>query len=132
MGTVISFDKRLQSTKAHQETSVRKKKLLAVRKVFRCTHCISKCEKCGIQISAENRPHIPGFRLPYTFCDSCAEEYVDYIDTLKGNGNNQLYWHNDAWMKIWATWIEHQGAIDSYLKSKEFERLLNELNPNPT
>lgn len=130
MGSIISFDKKLQSSKVAQDDGVRKKKLLAVRKVFRCTHCISRCEKCGIQITAENRPHIPGFRLPYTFCDSCAEEYVDYIDLLKGEGNSGLYWHNEAWMKVWATWIEHQGAIDSYLKSKEFEQLLNELNPN--
>jgi hypothetical protein len=71
-------------------------------------------------------------RVPYSFCDSCSEEYIEYIDTLKGKKDEALYWHNDAWMKVWATWIEHQGAVDSYLKSKEFERLLDELKPNPT
>jgi hypothetical protein len=106
--------------------------LLAVRKIFRCTHCVSKCEKCGVQIRVENRPELPEFRVPYSFCDSCSEEYIEYIETLKGQKNESLYWHNDAWMKVWATWIEHQGAVDSYLKSKEFERLLDELKPNQT
>jgi hypothetical protein len=50
----------------------------------------------------------------------------------QGKERRRLYWHNDAWMKVWSTWIEHQGAVDSYLKSKEFERLLDELKPNQT
>lgn len=57
---------------------------------------------------------------------------MDYIDALRGNGDASLYWHNDAWMKVWGTWIEHQGAVDSYLKSKEFEQLLNELKTDRT
>jgi hypothetical protein len=30
-------------------------------------------------------------------------------------------------MKIWRAWIDYQGAIDQYLKTREFERLLDEL-----
>ena len=132
MGTIISLDTKLKSTQNKQDAIVRKRKLLAVRKIFQCTHCPSKCEKCGVQITADNRPEVPAFRIPYTFCDTCSKEYWNYIEALKGNGDSTLYWHNDAWMNVWATWIEHQGAVDSYLKSKEFERLLDELKPNQT
>ena len=132
MGTIISLDDKLKCTQEKHDAIIRKRKLLAVRKIFRCTHCSSKCEKCGVQITSANRPDVPAFRTPYVFCGSCAEEYLDYIDVLKGKGNSSLYWHNAAWMKVWATWIEHQGAIDSYLKSKEFERLLDELKPKQT
>ena len=132
MGNIISLKAKLKCSLEKQDAIVRKRKLLAVRKIFRCTHCASKCEKCGVQVSTDNQPEIPAYRVPYTFCDSCAEEYVEYIETLKGNGDGALYWHNDAWMKVWATWIEHQGAVDSYLKSKEFEQLLDELKPNQT
>jgi hypothetical protein len=130
MGTIIPLDAKLKSTRDKEDARIRKKKLLAARKMFRCPHCATTCDKCGIRVSAENRPQVPSFRLPYTFCDSCAEEYVDYIDALKGIASSALYWHNEAWMKVWATWIEHRGAVDSYLKSKEFERLLNELKLN--
>ena len=132
MGNIIPLDAKLKTSREKQDAIARKRKLLAVRKIFRCTHCASKCEKCGVQITGDNRPEAPAFRIPYLFCDSCAEEYVEYIETLKGNGDRSQYWHNDAWMKVWATWIEHQGAVDSYLKSKEFERLLEELKPNHT
>ncbi|MFO7714777.1 hypothetical protein [Desulfosarcina sp.] len=132
MGTIISLDKKLKRSLDKQDAIIRKRKLLAVRKIFRCAHCTSKCEKCGVMITVDNRSNLPTFRIPYTFCDSCTEEYVDYIEALKGNEDSSLYWHNDAWMKVWATWIEHQGAVDSYLKSKEFEQLLDELKPNQT
>ncbi len=130
MGTIISLDEKLKISQGKKDASIKKKKLLAVRNNYRCTHCLSKCEKCGVQIIAENRPVLPSYRLPYVFCDSCAEDYIDYIERLKGKKNQVMYWQNDAWMKVWATWIEHRGAMDNYLKSKEFERLLAEMRPN--
>ena len=132
MGNIISLKAKRKYNQEKIDAIARKRKLLAVRKIFRCTHCASKCEKCGVHITADNRPDLPAFRVPYTFCDSCAQEYVEYIETLKGNSDHTMYWHNDAWMKVWATWIEHQGAVDSYLKSKEFEQLLEELKPDQT
>ncbi len=132
MSKIISLNEKLKCTREEQDAIVRKRKLLAVRNIFRCTHCVSKCEKCGVQIGAENRPDGSTFRNPYNFCDSCSEEYIFYIDTLKGKKNEALYWHNDAWIKVWSTWIKHQDAVDSYLKSKAFQRLLDELKPNPS
>ncbi len=131
MNNIIPLDKKRKLSRDKQDAIERKRKLLAVRQVFRCTHCVSKCEKCGIHIDSANRPDETKWRVPYHFCDNCSEEYIDYIKVLQGKKNEALYWHNDSWMKVWATWIEHQGAIDSYLKSKEFERLLEELRFHP-
>jgi hypothetical protein len=127
---VISLDKKLQISKEKKNELVRKRKLLAVKKVFQCTHCAFKCEKCGTQIgtdSVDETADLFKARIPYRFCESCAEEYVEYIERLKGHGDPECFWHNSEWLNLWQKWIEYQGALDRYMKSKEFVSLLNEL-----
>jgi hypothetical protein len=124
---IISLDDRLKMTEREKAFVERKRKILAVRQVFQCTHCASKCERCGTGLGPENRTQTDNPRIPYHFCDSCAEEYMDYIDKLQGKGSPEAYWHNHAWMKAWQAWIEYQGAIDHYMRSKEFHQLIEEL-----
>jgi hypothetical protein len=66
-------------------------------------------------------------RVPYRFCASCSEEYIDYIERLKGGGDSECYWRNDEWLESWRRWIDYQGALDRFIRSKEFSRLLKEL-----
>jgi hypothetical protein len=127
MDNVISLDEKLQRAKQKKAAGDRIRKIEAVRKIFRCTHCANKCEKCGTLIDSENRFEGSSLRVPYAFCSSCAEEYLDYIEQLKGNGNQDHYWHNSAWQHLWQAWIEYQSAVDQYLKTKEFGQLLSEL-----
>ena len=88
------------------------------------------------QMVSDEFPHskLKKHKIPYNFCESCKEEYLDYIDRLRGGGNPEYYWHNENWLDIWQKWIDYQHTIDCYLKSKEFNRLLQELKqpePNP-
>jgi hypothetical protein len=129
MKKIISLDDKLKLAAEQKATMQRKRKIMAVRKIFQCTHCASKCERCGTGIGSDEAAHLQNTRIPYKFCSSCAEEYTDYIAQLQGKGHPQAYWHNHAWLKVWQTWIEYQGATDNYLRSKEFRRLLEELNP---
>ena len=129
MSKIISLDDKLKLSAEQREVLARKRKLMAVRKVFQCTHCTSTCERCGASLGPENQNHKNNPRIPYNFCDSCSEEYMEYIDQLQGKRNADDYWYNHAWLKVWQTWIEYQGAIDQYLRSKEFRRLLDELRP---
>ena len=100
MAEIISLDNKLQISKQKKSELARKRKLIAVKKVFQCTH---------------------------RFCESCAEEYIEYIERLKGRGNPECYWHNAEWLDLWQKWIDYQGALDRYMKSKAFAKLLNEL-----
>ncbi len=71
-------------------------------------------------------------RVPYRFCESCSEEYIDFVERLKGGGDSDRYWHNEAWLGVWKAWIDYQSSIDNYVKSKEFIRLMKELKqPTP-
>ena len=130
MTKIIQLDDKLQHSKEKRAEIIRKRKILAVQKIFQCIHCVFKCEKCGTQIGFEHETAVKisgDPKVPYRFCESCSEEYVDYMDRLQGKGNPEYYWHNEAWLKVWHTWIDYKGVIDGYLKSKEFKKLLEEL-----
>ena len=130
MSNIISFKDKKNLVEQKQTELIRKRKILAVRKVFQCTKCAFKCEKCGTQIDrSSDRPDSQRhkLRVPYNFCEACSDEYLDYIERLKGAGDADCYWHNEAWIDAWKKWIDYQSSVDQYLKSKEFIQLVNEL-----
>ncbi|MEJ5357376.1 MAG: hypothetical protein WHT06_01770 [Desulfobacterales bacterium] len=128
MADIISLDDKLESSREKKAGLRRRQKALAVRRAMQCTGCAHKCEKCGAQV--EPRPATaPGRRLPYRFCEACEEEYTDYLERLQGRGDPDCYWHNEAWLDTWRKWIDYQGSLDRYLKSREFVRLLREFEP---
>jgi len=130
MADIISLDEKLQHTKEKKAAIIKKRKILAVQKVFQCTQCAFKCEKCGMQMSPVDRNKEladSNLRVPYRFCESCSEEYIDYIERLKGKGDPDCYWRNEDWLEVWKRWIDYQGVTDRYLKSKEFFQLMHEL-----
>jgi hypothetical protein len=129
MAEIIPIDDKLGLAKEKKESLIKERKILAVQKVFQCTHCAFKCEKCGTQIERQNENNnetARDLRVPYNFCDACKAEYIDYIERLQGGGDPDCYWHNDAWIDAWKTWIDYQSSVDRYLKSKEFIQLLQE------
>ena len=131
MAEIISLDEKLKISKEKKAERDRKRKIQAVQKVFQCTQCAFKCERCGTQVSPDpgrrQKCEHQHQRVPYQFCESCEEEYIDYIDRLKGKGDPDCYWHNEEWIRVWKDWIEYQNSIDQYLKSKEFKKLLQEI-----
>lgn len=129
MADIIPLDQKLKLAQKEREVSIRRRKIQAVQKVFQCTHCALKCEKCGTQIDhdANGKPARTQPRIPYRFCEGCTEEYADYIERLKGRGNAECYWHNDDWMDLWRTWIDYQSSLDRYVKSKAFVQLMQDL-----
>lgn len=133
MADIISLGEKIQLTKEKSAELIKKRKISAIRKSFHCAHCVSKCEKCGTQVSlksnvSENDPY--HLRIPYRFCEACSDEYINYIDHLKGKGDLECYWHNAEWLDSWRRWIDYQASVDRYLKSKEFTRLINEAEYN--
>ncbi len=131
MAEIISFNNRRLEAEDREKHQERLRKIAAVRRLFGCTRCSTKCLKCGVQIGPENQPGPPisNLRIPYRFCDACAEEYLDYIERLKGRGDADCYWHNDQWLEAWGKWIDYQNSMDQYVRSREFLQLIHELKP---
>ena len=126
MADIIQFGKKAEGLKSERETALRQRKIDALKKIFQCTRCMMKCAKCGAQIDSQPEESTK-FASPYPFCKSCREEYEEYRQRTAGGPASACYWHNDTWMKVWESWIDHQKALDNYRKSKEFLHLLEEV-----
>lgn len=130
MAEIISLAPRLRDAGKINETLMRKRKLAAVRSLFQRARGALRCEKCFRQLDEDGgKKGIRNQRVPYRFCCSCAEEYIDYIEQLQGRGNPDYYWHNEAWLKVWQRWIDYQGSVDQYMKTNEFRQLMREIDP---
>lgn len=127
MAEILEFDKKSQDLKSSRDTVLRQRKIEALRKIFQCTRCMLKCAKCGTQLETEMQESSK-YATPYTFCRNCHDEYQEYRDRIQKNpANSKYYWHNDTWMKVWESWLEHQRWLDLYRQSKEFLQLLREV-----
>jgi len=125
MGDIVKFDECMETEKKKRKQK-RIEKLTAMRKIFECTKCALKCNRCGTQVDiARTSSYLK--EVPYRFCMSCEDEFKDFLDKRKGNGRKDLYWHNHEWMAMWQAWIHYQEAIKKYENSREFKRLLNDL-----
>jgi len=124
LAKIIALEKSRRSRDEKRQASLDEAKKRAVRDIFQCLHCPSRCARCGTPID----PQSIRAKAPYRFCEACADEYDAYMAQLKGEAVRDRYWHNETWMEVWKTWIDHKYAIDRHVKSREFIRLLDELN----
>ena len=129
MADIISLETKFRHSGKRKAEMDRLRKIRLVQKLLRRLQATGRCEKCGSRITPNEDTFQRSLRVPYNFCTDCSEEYIDYIEKLKGNGNPDNYWHNGAWQKIWHAWIDYQNTIDQYLKTKEFKQLLKETKP---
>jgi hypothetical protein len=128
---IISICDKLDRARLEENARFDKRKRQAVEHLFQRSCCSVECEKCGRPVTSgcqqggceTKRNH----RVPYHFCDACTEEFIDYIERLKGRGDPDCYWRNEAWLEVWSTWINHRAALDRHARSKEFTRLLQEV-----
>jgi hypothetical protein len=121
---IIEFEKRRQQQQSEKTNGLTEEKLEVLKKVLQCARCQLKCSRCGTQIEQpEDRQHSP---LPYPLCSGCVDEYKVYLELTEGASGGKSYWHNQEWIEIWRTWLQHQKALDHYRNSKEFIKLLHE------
>jgi hypothetical protein len=121
---IIELEKRRQQQQSEKTNGLTEEKLEVLKKVLQCARCQLKCSRCGTQIEQpEDRQHSP---LPYPLCSGCVDEYKVYLELTEGASGGKSYWHNQEWIEIWRTWLQHQKALDHYRNSKEFIKLLHE------
>ena len=126
MADIIEFGRKCQDLKSVKDQHLRQRKIEALKRMIQCTRCMMKCIKCGAPIeSGDDAPH---YASPYDFCADCAGEYEEYRERADGaRSTPKYYWHNDAWMKVWESWLNHQQRLDHYKQSREFLKLVEEV-----
>ena len=125
MADIIELGKRRQQQADEKAAGLRDEKIDVLKKVLQCARCQLRCSRCGAQTqeAGENK-HT---ELPYPLCAGCGDEYGVYLKLRGGELTAGRYWHNAEWMEVWQTWLKHQQALDQYRDSKEFVKLLHEL-----
>lgn len=127
MADIIQFGKKAGDLRSVRDAGIRQRKIEALKKLFQCTRCQMKCAKCGAQIEGDT-DMAPRYAAPFSFCGNCREEYEEYRERTEGKATApRYYWHNDAWMRVWDSWLEEQKRLDQYRQSKEFLQLIEEV-----
>lgn len=124
MSKIIDIEERLKQEQQKKLQVDRAKKREMVRKILQCTRCLSRCVKCGLHFETQQMyKRYKGFR----FCDSCQEEYDEYLRLTQGQGEPRYPWHNRQWRRTWETWLAYQQALKEYGESPEFLDLVREV-----
>lgn len=122
---VIDIEDRLKLEQKKKLKVEKAKKVEAVRKVLQCTRCLARCHKCGVQF--DTTAMYKRYQGRFRFCDSCQEEYDEYLRLQAEGGESPYYWHNRQWRRLWQTWLEYQEALKEYGESPEFIDLVREV-----
>lgn len=124
MADIIELEKKRQQQQSEKADGLHQEKIDVLMKILQCARCQLKCSRCGTQIGESGAARHSG--LPYPLCFGCGEEYEIYLELSRGKLEAGRYWQNEAWVKVWQTWLQHQSALDHYRSSKEFIKLLQE------
>jgi len=129
MADIIPFEERWRKQKKEALSKEKKKRLDSFRMSMQCTACQVKCAKCGFQLDIP-QPQIISEALPLRLCLGCGEEYRLFKQLIAGQSpaEGQDYYHNQAWLGVWKSWLEYQKHLQQYRNSEEFLRLVEELS----
>jgi hypothetical protein len=125
MTKVIDLEDRLKLEQKKKLKVDKAKKMEAVRKVLQCTRCLARCHKCGMQFDTTGM--YKRYQGQFRFCESCQEEYDEFMRLQAEGGESRYYWHNRAWRALWQTWLDYQQALKDYGESTEFIELVREV-----
>ena len=129
MADIIPFQERLRKQKEGALSKEKKQRSDSFRMIMQCTSCPHKCAKCGSQLE-EPQTQIISENLPLRLCPGCWGEYRLFQELVSGRSpaEGREFYHNQAWLGIWKSWLEYQRHLQDYRTSEEFLRLVGELS----
>ena len=129
MADIIPLDEKLDHARNRRSRRLAEYKRRTAESILRQVRRDGACEKCGATAAPRaDKPAGQKIHIPYRLCAPCAGEYADFIDRIQGGGDPRRYWQNATWRESWKRWIDYQGSLHSFMASKEFRRLVQEVN----
>ncbi len=123
MEKVLNITERLELQKRREEARRYREKLRAIQRAVQCATCEFKCNMCGRQFSEDEGEQASVFG-DYHLCASCRSEFEDFIKITTNRKTQRMFWHKEAWLRLWSAWVDYQEALKSFKNSPEFQELL--------
>lgn len=131
MKKIISLEERIEDKRQKERLEQYRGKIETIQKVLQCSSCHLKCAMCGTQIEGPGSGCHGAGNSGLQFCESCREEFQEFLAIKKGQKEPTLFWHNKEWKEMWSAWLDYRKAMNAFLRSAEFKLLLEELNEQP-
>lgn len=123
MEKVLNITDRLEIQKRKREVRRYREKLMAIQRAVQCATCQFKCSMCGRQFREDERAHLL-VSGDYNLCKSCGSEFDDFIKITTKQDTERMFWHQEAWLRLWSAWVDYQEALKKFRESQEFKQLL--------
>jgi hypothetical protein len=129
MNKIINIRDRIEGRIQERKLERYRGKMETIQTVAQCSSCHFRCAMCGLHLkmtdaSANSTSPSVGF----IFCESCREEFENFLSISGGEKKSDIFWHNKEWMNMWSAWINYQKAIKGFINSPEFKSLRDELD----
>lgn len=131
MKNIISIRERIEIKKQKEQIEHHRRKATAIQKVVQCPSCQLSCAMCGHHLSVAEASSDSSITSKHTLCESCRDEFKDYLAISIGNNLPKVFWHNKEWKNMWSAWLNYRQAIAGFMNSDEYKLLVEELEEGP-
>ncbi|HNR12500.1 MAG TPA: hypothetical protein PLG17_00460 [Thermodesulfobacteriota bacterium] len=126
MSKIIEIEDRIESEKRKKTIAEKRRAIAPLIHFLQCSCCRMKCWRCGSQVELAS-PGVSSPDIPFSFCPTCREEFLEYQRSQQEPLQTTTPWHNPEWEAMWEKWIEYQDAVRTFHRSQEVRDLFADL-----
>ncbi len=123
MKKILNITDRLEDRKRTEQIETYRSKFESVQRLLQCSGCHFKCSMCGHHVErseATVKPPVGNFNL----CANCSAEFQDFLNISKNDTQKEeIFWHTEEWVELWATWMTFQRALNRFKESINLKQL---------
>lgn len=125
MEKVLNITARLENRKRKEQVEAYRDRFEAVQRVLQCSACQYKCAMCNRHIDRSDPSNPPpSSPTEVSLCESCRSEFEAFKKiSQEGPAEPDVFWHNRAWIELWACWVNYQQSINKFRNSFDFNKI---------